>query len=416
MIDTSTPVLILRSAHHGGLAVTRSLGRLGVPVYIVDDDPRMPAFSSKYCRKGFVWDIDQAREEESVEYLGGIGRRLGRPAVLIPTTDTVALFVAANAGSLRQWFIFPNQSPRLAHSLHSKKEMHRLAARMGVRTPDTFFPESEQEVLSFAEGARFPIILKAIEGRQAKINGSRKAIVHGKRELIQEYRLMEDHPGHPNVMFQEYIPGGEDANWMFNGYFGENSECLFGLTGKKIRQNRPYAGITSLGACMPNAIVAETTKRFMKAIAYQGILDIGYRYDARDRVYKVFDVNPRIGCTFRLFVSDSGMDVARAQYLHMTGQPIGAGHALPGRKWMVEDLDLASAFRYWRDGNLTVHEWLRSLRGVQESAFFAADDPGPLLLRCVNNFRELRRKLRNRVMFPQISSPPSALPGRAARS
>jgi len=74
---------------------------------------------------------------------------------------------------------------------------------------------------------------------------------------------------------------------------------------------------------------------------------------------------------------DSGMGVARVQYLHMTGQPIRAGHALPGRKWMVEDLDLDSAFRYWRDGNLTVREWLRSFRGVQESAYFAADDPRP---------------------------------------
>ena len=100
----------------------------------------------------------------------------------------------------------------------------------------------------------------------------------------------------------------------------------------------------------------------------------------------------------------------------MTGQRISAGHVVPGRKWMVEDLDLASAFRYWRDGNLTIREWLQSLRGVQESAFFAADDPGPLLTRCVNNLGGLRRSLRNRVTLSQTPSLPSALSGRAARS
>src|SRR2546425_3495393 len=41
---------------------------------------------------------------------------------------------------------------------------------------------------------------------------------------------------HPNLMLQEYIPGGEDSVWMFNGYFNEHSECLFGITGKKLRQ------------------------------------------------------------------------------------------------------------------------------------------------------------------------------------
>ena len=238
MIDTSTPVLILRSAQHGGLAIARSLGRLSIPVYIVDEDPRTPGFFSKYCRGRFVWDIDQAPEGDSVEYLEEIGRRLGRPALIIPTTDTAALFLAANAGALRRWFICRHLSPRLTHSLHSKKEMHLLAARAGVRTPNTFFPESKQELLKFAERARFPIILKAIEGWRAKNQSARKPIVYGRRELIDEYQMMmedPEDPEHPNVMLQEYIPGGEEANWMFNGYFDENSECLFGLTGRKIR-------------------------------------------------------------------------------------------------------------------------------------------------------------------------------------
>ena len=132
----------------------------------------------------------------------------------------------------------------------------------------------------------------------------------------------------------------------------------------------------------------------MKAIRYRGILDIGYRYDARDGLHKVFDVNPRIGCTFRLFVSDSGMDVARALYLDLTGQPIAAGREVPGRKWMVEDMDLASAFQYWRDGKLSTGGWRRSFRGLRECAFFAADDRRPIISMCMKDLRELFRRLR----------------------
>ncbi len=66
---------------------------------------------------------------------------------------------------------------------------------------------------------------------------------------------------------------------MFDGYFDRGSQCLLGVTGKKIRRFPVNTGVTSLGVCLDNRAVQETTTRFMKAIGYQGILDIGYRYD-----------------------------------------------------------------------------------------------------------------------------------------
>ena len=74
----------------------------------------------------------------------------------------------------------------------------------------------------------------------------------------------------------------DDSIWMFNGYFNEKSDCLFGMTGRKIRQSTIHTGVTSLGVCLKNQVVDEMTRGFMKSIGYKGILDIGYRYDMRD--------------------------------------------------------------------------------------------------------------------------------------
>jgi predicted ATP-grasp superfamily ATP-dependent carboligase len=188
-------------------------------------------------------------------------------------------------------------------------------------------------------------------------------------------------------MLQEYIPGGDDSVWMFNGYFDDRSECLIEFTGKKIRQNPVYTGMTSLGICLRNETVAETTKKFMKAIGYRGILDIGYRHDTRDGLYKVLDVNPRIGATFRLFVASNGMDVARALYLDMTGQSVPYDVAPDGRKWFVEDKDLLSCRHYLRDRKLTVREWMASYRGVKELGYFSFGDPRPFGTMILNHFR-----------------------------
>ena len=105
-------------------------------------------------------------------------------------------------------------------------------------------------------------------------------------------------------------------------------------------------------------------------------------------------MNPRIGCTFRLFAATNGMDVARALYLHMTGQQIAPAQAEEGRKWLVEDFDLFSALRSIRNRTLTLKNWLTSLRGVQEAACFALDDPLPFLLMPVADCRELYRWIR----------------------
>ena len=48
----------------------------------------------------------------------------------------------------------------------------------------------------------------------------------------------------------------------------------------------------------------------------------------------------------------SGMDVARALYLDVTGQLVAPAQAAEGRKWIVEDFDLFSAIRSRRDGAL----------------------------------------------------------------
>jgi predicted ATP-grasp superfamily ATP-dependent carboligase len=137
--------------------------------------------------------------------------------------------------------------------------------------------------------------------------------------------------------------------------------------------------MTSLGLLVRNHEVDAMTRRFLSAIGYRGIVDLGYRYDARDGRYKLLDVNPRIGATFRLFVDRNGLDVARALYRDLTGQPVEPVEPVAGRKWLVENYDVASSLRYARDRRLTARGWAGSFRGVEETAWFAKDDVVPFV-------------------------------------
>ncbi len=115
----------------------------------------------------------------------------------------------------------------------------------------------------------------------------------------------------------------------------------------------------------------------------------------------MFDINPRIGSTFRLFVSDTGMDVARALYLDLTGQPIPAGIVRAGRKWLVEDRDLYASLCYWRDRNLSTASWLRSFHGVKELSFVSVDDPRPFFAMLRNGVGDLFRRIKTPAQIEQ---------------
>jgi predicted ATP-grasp superfamily ATP-dependent carboligase len=301
-------------------------------------------------------------------------RRIGTP-LLIPIDDAGSVFVDEHVNELSD-LLLPRQPDGLARRLSSKRGMYELCQSHDIPSPRSAFPDDEHEALALCEQWQFPIVLKCINAGDAPPGSPRVVIARDRAQLIEAYREMEV-VGTPNVMFQEYVPGTPETIWMFNGYFDADSECKVAFTGRKIRQSPPYTGASTLGVCEANEHVLHTTLRFMKEIGYRGIVDMGYRFDERDGRYKLLDVNPRIGATFRLFVGADGTDVLRASYLDLTGQEVPSTSLQQGRRWIVEHMDLSSSVIYRRRGDLTFSGWLRSLRGVREAAWFALDDPLP---------------------------------------
>jgi predicted ATP-grasp superfamily ATP-dependent carboligase len=397
--------VVVDSVHHFGLAVTRSLGRLGIPVFNIDSSRLAPAFFSRYCRGRFVWNFANRSPDQSVEYLMNIGRKIGGRPILIATTDRGAIFLAENAAALAPGFLFPVCPAALIRKLSSKRDMADLAATAGVPAPRTICPQSKAQLLESVDQMQPPLIAKADQSHRRFPGGKTKLILRTRAD-ISDFCSAVDEETARSLIVQEFIPGGEDTVWMFNGYFNEDSECLVGFTGRKIRQCPPYTGVTSLGLCQQNDEIANSARRFLGAVHYRGVVDIDYRYDARDGQYKILDVNPRIGGTFRLFVAENGMDVARALYLDLTGQGVRSSPPQNGRKWMVEDFDLVAALTYRRDGVLGFREWLKSYNGLRERAFLAWDDPVPVLGMLCGDLAELHQRARPGVRPPGPKIPP----------
>lgn len=384
-LDTRVPVVVIYRGGNGALAVARTLGRQGIRVYLVSQQGASPVQSSRFWTKRFYWDFAAPREQ-TVEFLRGVSREIGTRPILLTLADWAAFFIEQNADALKDAFIFPKAAGPVVQALGNKWSMFAMAREHGVPTPETVYPQSRREVLEFLKTARFPVVMKSADPLLPHVPS--KAIVENERELLEKYDR-DAQLGPPNVILQEYIPGDAQTVWMCNAYFDANSECRAIFTGKKLRQVSD-TGIASLAVCLPNDAVADATRRFMQGAGYVGAVGIGYRYDARDGLYKVLDVNPRVSGIFRLFRGSNGLDVVRAAYLDLTGQPVPESALSAGRKWLLED-DFFAALAARRKGKLTLRQWVESLSGTRELHWFAADDPLPGFVWLWQNLRERAR-------------------------
>jgi D-aspartate ligase len=405
--DGIVPVLILKVGryvlHHGTVGIIRSLGRMGVPVYCVVEDRFSPAAVSRYLTGALIWETGGLDAQRLLEGMAHIGKRLNSPTIVIPTDDVAAIFLAEQAATLQQWFLFPQQPSMLPRTLANKRELYLLCKRIGVAYPETVFPSSIDDVREFVEHASFPVVVKAAESWLVPEGGRTTSIARTPEQAYAIYRSTEK-PYVRQLIFQEYIPPDYGEDWFFHGYRNERSDWCVGFTGRKLRSYPPFAGPTTLGKAVANDPLRQQAEALLQAISYSGIMDLDYRYDKRDRQYKLVDFNPRIGAQFRLFEDCAGVDVARALYLDLTGRRVPRSRPITGRTFIAELHDLAASIGYFNQGKLTVHEWWLSLSGTRELSWFSCDDPLPFLMMYIRLLvRVVKRVLRLR-LSPDIAN------------
>jgi predicted ATP-grasp superfamily ATP-dependent carboligase len=434
----TTPALVLKFdrnvMHHGGLGAIRSLGRLGVPVYGMHEARLAPAASSRYLAGRIFWRPDASDPQRAVAGLRWLARRIGQPAVLIAADDAGAIFLAEHGALLREEFLFPAPPAGLPRRLAGKWSLQQLCRELNVPAPATVAVTGLPAARRFAAEAGFPLAAKLAAPWQPGAPVRSTSLIRSGREL--EAVVSACQRAGATLLLQEFIPPSPGCDWFAHAYRGQGCELIF--TGVKLRSYPAHAGLTSLGRAVPSPPLRQQVSSLLARLGYQGIADLDLRYDHRDGTCKLLDFNPRLGAQFRLFHDSAGIDVVRAAYLDLTGQQVPAGAHPDGRRFLVESYDPLAVFGYWRSGDLSPAQWLASVRGAEETAWFARDDVAPFALMCLRMAahavtRPLTARLPSRpAPGPRLpryrpgragaglpsrtaSSPPRQQPGRARR-
>jgi D-aspartate ligase len=382
MYDTSVPVLLVKQGrypyHHGALAIVRSFGRVGVPVYAITEDPYTPVARSRYLT-GRMKQVPETQEhpEILIAQLLDIAERLGRPLIPIPTDDAAAVALAEHADALRTHYLMPQVPPDLPRMLASKRGMFDLCRKYGVPTPRSMFPNSIDEAIWQARELTFPVVAKNIEPwtpRETQLVKS-TTVIRNERELRERFGPQRDLSG---LLLQEYIPHEYSEDWFVALYAAATPVVQF--VGQKARAWPPRSGFTADGRAVPNLCVNDITAAFVGQIGWRGPADVEWRLDQRNGRYALVDFNVRIGAQFRSGQSRDGIDVARAMHLHLTGREIPSTTQDYTRRLVVGNLLLPTLIGERLADPAELSKPLPSTGYRTERAWLAADDPVPALI------------------------------------
>ena len=371
------PGALVTGADYRGLGIVRSLGRRGIPVWVVREDGHFLGASSRYATRSIRWPEGDGFSQ--VEFLTNLSIREGlKDWSLFPTTDELVMLIARHYKSLAAHYRLTIPSWDILQWVCDKRLLHQLAQNLGVSQPWTFFPRNRDELASLQ--CKFPLILKpALRVAFNRFTKDKAWLAADRASLLARYDEASALVGPEMVMVQEVIPGWGEAQFSYAALC-KDGRPIASVVARRTRQfPMDFGRFSTYVETVDEQQVVEPAVRLLSATALTGIVEVEFKRDSRDGQYKVLDVNPRVW-GWHTLGQRAGVDFPHLLWLLVRGEPLPEVHGRTGERWMRFSADLPVAIYEILKGRLSVWEYLRSLRIPLESAIFAWDDPLPGLL------------------------------------
>jgi predicted ATP-grasp superfamily ATP-dependent carboligase len=305
------PILLVDANYYGTLAAARSLGRIGVPVYVAGPGSLGAARWSRHVLRAPNCPA-MSDTTAFVDWLLDFGAR--HPGtVLYPTSDDSAYIYGAHLAELSRFYrMYQPDSDTLMRVL-DKKSLWSMARKVGIDVPDSWFPESEADVARIARDVPPPFVLKSRTQVLSKSHG-KGVIVTRSEDLLACYRreargdrygrdLVDRHPEASQIMVQQHFHYARESIYELSAFVGRSGDPFVAAAARKVLQRPRSLGI---GLCFEHAPVdgdlAEAGRRLAMACGNFGVMQLEF-IEAQGR-RMLIDFNPR-------FYNQLAFDVAR---------------------------------------------------------------------------------------------------------
>ncbi len=369
-----------------GIQTVRLLARHKIPIIALAKDPSHHGCLTRLCEKILFTNTSG---EQLIQTLVDLGPNFKEKAVLIPCADMHVKLISLHRQELLPWYHVVLPAHAVIETLMNKLNFYKFAQQNGFPIPPTRFLNNRADAEQAAQELTFPCVLKppmsAIPEweKNNKLKAYKLETPADLLNFFEKSKLWAK-----DLIVQEWIEGTDSNLYSCNCYFDAQFDPLVTFVARKIRQWPPVTGESSLGQeCRDDTVLDETVKLFRCARLY----GLGYVEIKRDnRTGKYYIIEPNIGRpTGRSSIAEAGgVELLYTMYCDVTGLPLPAQREqkYSGVKWIDLRRDMQSALYHYREGDLSIKEWWRSIQGKKYHALFALNDPAPFfgdLLRAV---------------------------------
>ena len=374
----ATPGALIVGGAHVSIGVARSLGRHGIPVWLLANHP-IPTFS-RYVQRSFDWP--GADHEHGVSSIIDIATRYGLNGwVLFATGDEDMRMIAQNHALFASHLRVATPNWDTVEWMYDKRLTYRRAASLGIDCPWSFQPRDLDEVQRL--NCRFPVILKPAyrQGNNGddEFTQAKAWKADDRDSLLSLYQRVVALIGNDAVIVQEWIPGSGEAQFSYAGLW-DRGEPIASLVARRTRQHPIDFGRSSTFVeTIEQDRVEQLAGRFLKSLDYTGVVELEFKHDRRDGQYKLLDVNGRFW-TWNGLGALAGVDFPYLAWRQAVGQTVAPARARTGVAWMHGSRDIVAAYQELSRGSTTVRDYLAGLRKPLAFANFALDDPLPAIV------------------------------------
>ncbi|MDN3427010.1 hypothetical protein QL992_11495 [Microbacterium sp. APC 3898] len=227
-------------------------------------------------------------------------RAPGKTLLLIGTNDLYVRLIIENARILREHYVFNYITEDLMNQLQVKANFYELCKVHGIETPTTFFYDCKSAE-PFEEEMMYPIIIKpsnGIEYSRNKFEGQQKVYkVDSPKEMHNVIQQIKASGYSDELIIQDYIPGDDTFMWDSVIYANSKGKTQLVTFAQVVLQEHTVTAIGNYTALITRFDKEMMVKlqNFLEAVGYTGFANFDLKYDARDKKFKVFEVNIRQG-------------------------------------------------------------------------------------------------------------------------
>ncbi|MFD1030410.1 carboxylate--amine ligase [Metaplanococcus flavidus] len=227
-------------------------------------------------------------------------RTPGKTLLLIGTNDLYVRLIIENAKILREHYVFNYINEDLMNQLQVKANFYELCKVHGIDTPTTVFYDCNSKE-PFNDEMIYPAIIKpsnGIEYNKLHFENQQKVYkVESPKELHEVIQQIKAGGYRGELIIQDYIPGDDTFMWDSVIYSNSKGKTQLVSFAQVVLQEHTVSAIGNYTALITrfDKEIMVKLQNFLEAVGYQGFANFDLKYDARDKKFKVFEVNIRQG-------------------------------------------------------------------------------------------------------------------------